>query len=146
MRSVYDAPFLESIFNKGGDIVFSAENERQFYSWSQIWESEDKEKAVELELALYKMKIDARISESKGLWIVRVPWIYKHLAIEVTDAYDKDMLDYPHEIEVNHKWKSYQRFEKPTSRARGSKTFLVLGFVVFLLLFVRIIFATGFFK
>lgn len=126
--------------------MFSPQNERRFYSWSLIWESEDKEKAVELELALYKMKIDARISESKGLWIVRVPWIYKQLAIEVTDAYDKDMLDYPHEIEVNHKWKSYERFEKPNLRARGSKTFLVLGFVVFLLLFVRIIFSSGLFK
>lgn len=126
--------------------MFSEEKERRYFSWVQVWQSEDREKAQELELAFYKCKINARIEEVGGLWTLEVPWIHKELAETLLAAYSEGLFDYPHEIPVGEKWKSYDRYQAHKFRGRGSKVFLILGFVFMLLMTVRLLYGLGLFQ
>lgn len=125
--------------------MFSEEKEKRYFSWIVVWQSTDREKAQELELAFYKCKVNAKVSDKDGLWSLEVPWVHEELARTLLEAYQTDRFDYPHEIEVGDKWKSYDRYQTHKFRGRGSSMFLVLGFVVFLLLTVRMLYALGLF-
>lgn len=117
---------------------------RTYYSWNEAYKTEDREQAYELEVILYKLKIPARLELEESFWQVKVPWIYLETTKNLIEAFLRNALDYPKEIEVNREIKSVNRFQPATFRGRGSKMFLSLGFVIFLLLLVRLLYSTGF--
>lgn len=123
--------------------MFSLEKERRYFNWVEIWSSEDKAKAVELEMAFYTSKIKAKIVQRGDRWVLEVPWIFEELGKTVLEAFQAGLFDYPHEIEMGEKWQSYNRYPVHKFRGRGSKVFLVLGFVVFLLVAVKMLYSTG---
>ncbi len=123
--------------------VLSEEKERRYYSWVEVWRSQHKEKAVALELAFYNCKIQAKLAEKDGVWTLQVPWVHEKLAKDLLEAHELDAFDYPHEIQVSERWKSYDRYQTHKFRGRGSHMVLVLGFIVFLLLTIRMLYAIG---
>lgn len=125
--------------------AFSEDKARRYYSWIEVWRSENREQAVELEIAFYNCKVHAKVEEKEGVWTLQVPWIHAELAKTLLDAHAIDAFDYPQEVQVRDRWRSYDRYQTHKFRGRGSHMFLILGFVIFLLLTVRMLYATGWF-
>ncbi len=117
-----------------------AERTKQYYSWVEVWRSEDTERSKDLELAFYKINISARMEKKDDEWVVKVPWVYKEVANTAVQAYLEHKFEYPSEMQINERWESYQRFQPAKFRGRGSKMILVIGLAIFLLLVVRIIY------
>lgn len=116
---------------------------RIYYSWVDVFQTELEEKAFELELIFYKLKIPARVVRQMDQWVLRTPWTKAELGKEMADAFEKGLLEFPKELEVKREIKSVNRFKPAQFRGRGSKLILTMGFVVFLLLTVRIIYSLG---
>lgn len=123
--------------------TLSEEKERRYFSWVEVWRSEHKEKALELELAFYNCKVHAKLIEKDGIWILQVPWVHAELVKDLLEAHEIDAFDYPHEVKVGERWKSYDRYQTHKFRGRGSHMILVLGFVIFILLTLRMLYAIG---
>ncbi len=122
-----------------------ANKTRRYYSWIEVWRSEDSESSKALELAFYKLNISARMERIGNDWILRVPWIYEEIAITAVQAYKEGQFEYPTEIQMNERWESYNRFKPHKFKGRTYKMFLVLGIVVLLMIIIRMFYGAGLF-
>lgn len=114
-----------------------------YYSWEDVFFTESEERAFELEVIFYKLKIPARVVQLSDQWVLRTPWTKAELAKNLAEAFEKDILEYPKELEVKREIKSVNRFKPAQFRGRGSKLILTMGFVIFILLAVRLIYSLG---
>lgn len=115
-----------------------AEKTKQYYSWTEVWRSEDTNLSKALELAFYKTNIKVRMEKEDKVWVIKVPWVHKEVAETAIAAYKKGNFEYPNEIKVNDRWESYNRFKPAKFRGRASKIILVIGLALFMLLLIRV--------